>query len=208
MNTLASILAVGSTLVVLGCASTAPQSLTGFPFEMDGDTYVIVAAPGRPESANDLLRREDGRVALRARDFDQDGSLDTLLVGSLSLSEANAIYVHGIEQARARGLYRVREPPRMYVLPHEGGWLVVVSVASSGSSWSNRFVRYAPDGQIEEVYLDVDADGHLDDDENILVVPQQDYETVLKAARRDGRIETIGSRVRVRTSPTSDCQPR
>ena len=41
---------------------------------------------------NYLLLREGDTVVLRARDNNVDGVLDTLLVGTVSLDEANRIY--------------------------------------------------------------------------------------------------------------------
>jgi hypothetical protein len=45
---------------------------------------------------------------LRARDDDQDGRLDTLLSGDLSLENANSIYAVGIQQAYEQGQYQMR----------------------------------------------------------------------------------------------------
>lgn len=182
--------AVGLVFWGGGCA-TAPPPASVFPFLWEGAVYEIVAIRTGEEPVNDLVRRGRDRVVLRLRDRDQDGRLDTLLVGSMPISEANVIYAAGIEEARSRGAYRVHEPARTYTRREGGVRLVVWSVAEGGAGWSNRFARYDASGTAS-VYEDADADGRLDDAPE---AAQREYERVLEAGVRDGRVETVDSRV-------------
>ena len=90
-----------------GCTTTrnAP-SRSLFAFSYEGDTYEILSLviPTNGGS-NFLLLRQGERVVLRAQDEDQDGTLDTLLTGNLTLESANRIYAQGIAQAQAQGKY-------------------------------------------------------------------------------------------------------
>ena len=196
--TLRTLLFLGaSTALLLGCASTPPHAVPAFTFRVDGQTYGIAPTEQGAERANDLLALEDGRLRLRARDRDQDGRLDTLLVGAIALAEADAIYAHGLEEARQAGVYKEREPARTYTLHHLTRTLVVWSVAAGGSEWENRFVVYESSRR-GPVASDLDADGALDDHPRL----QDAYATALAAARRDGRIETVEDRIRVTPQET------
>lgn len=197
MRRLPLALPLGLAVLGLGCATTAPPPSSTFPFEIEGVTYEIVTARTASEPANDLLLRDGPVVLLRARDRDQDGSIDTVLVGDLALAEADAIYARGIEEARARGAFAVRAPARMYVLSLGASSYAVWSVASGGSEWSNRFVRYGPGGQPGPIYSDADADGQLDD---APAEVQALYEHALEAGRREEQIEVVGSRYHVRVT--------
>ncbi|PAP77422.1 hypothetical protein [Rubrivirga marina] len=181
-----------STALALGCASTSPNVVPAFTFDLDGHRYGIALAESGAERANDLVLLEDGRLRLRVRDRDQDGRLDTLLVGAIRLEEADAIYAHGIAEARAAGAYKEREPARTFSVRHLYRTLVVWSVASGGSDWENRFVVYE-NARRGPVASDVDSDGTLDDHPEL----QDDYVRALEAARREGRIETLEDRVRI-----------
>ena len=199
MTASAPLLALGFVALSLGCAPAAVPTGPSFAFEADGQRYEIVALRPASGSVNDLLRYDGGRVVLRARDRDQDGTLDTLLVGDVPLAGANAIYAQGIETARARGQARQKEPERTYVHVALGERLVLWSVAEGGSAWHNRFVRVGRDGQPGIVYLDTDADGRLDD--GAPDSAQASYALALDAGRREGKVEVVGSRLRISPRP-------
>ena len=185
--------------LVLGCASTAPQDGRAYAFEVDGQTYGIVRTGSETERANDLVLLNGGD-RLRARDRDQDGTIDTLLTGSLSLAEANAIYARGIAHAQAAGAYTQREPPRTFTMPDGARTLVVWTVAAGGSDWENRFAVY--EGlQDPRVFSDADADGILDD----APAGQAAYVRALTEGQRVGRVEVVEGRYRVRVlQPSGD----
>ena len=185
-------LLASSAALGLACATTALDTDGAFAFEVDGRTYGILGTGPAGERANELVSLE-GPVRLRARDRDQDGRLDTLLVGDLPLAEADAIYARGIAIARAAGAYAERVPPRTFATPDGPYTLVVWSVASGGADWENRFVMYEG-AQSGQVFVDADADGVLDDAPDA----QDAYARALSAGRRAGRVEVVDERYRVR----------
>ena len=202
MDTTASTMALAlAALSLLGCASSDLPASPSFVFDLDGVPYVIVAVGPASEPANDLVQLDGSRVLLRGRDLDQDGTLDTLLVGAVPLAVADAIYRRGIEAARARGVAQSREPSRLFELADAGSRLVVWSQAEGGSGWHNRLVRYGPSGQPGPVYVDTDADGRLDDGAPDRA--QSDYQRILEAGLREDRIERVDGRLRVRVQPTA-----
>lgn len=201
MDTHPRLVAVGLALLGAGCASTAPAGGSAFQFEWGGAIYEIVADRRSHEATNDLVQRNGATVALRARDRDQDGALDTLLVGALPLSEANAIYAAGIERACAARACRVQEPARTYTLTRLGERWVVWSIARGGSDWMNRFARYGADNEAD-IFADTDADGVLD--ATAPGAAQRAYHHLLDVGRREGRVERVGSRYRVLVASAPD----
>lgn len=92
-----------------GCETTSTLPRNTFTFTHEGRTYEIVGVDDSPEEGrNFLILREGSQILLRARDDEQDGHLDTLLSGNLSLEDANRIYAVGIQQAYAQGQYQTR----------------------------------------------------------------------------------------------------
>ena len=202
----APLLLMAAVTTGLGCASTARGPVSTFPFERDGVEYAVLAFELDRGRANDLVRLDGDRLAFRARDRDQDGTLDTVLVGTLSLPDANAIYLHGIATAQGAGRYQMREPDRTFTLRVPDGRLVVWSVAEGGTGWSNRLAQYDGDGHVAWVYVDADADGRLDgllpgavaEGQDVPAYAQAAYARVLEAGRRADQVESVDDRVRVR----------
>ena len=205
MTTRSLALLASSAALGLGCAKTAPDTGQAFAFEVDGRTYGIVGTGAQGERANELVLLE-GEGRLRARDRDQDGRLDTLLVGDLPLAEADAIYARGIAIARAAGAYAERLPPRTFSTPDGPYTLVVWSVAAGGADWENRFVMYEG-AQSGLVFVDADADGVLDGEIERESEAQTAYARALSAGLRATRVEVVEDRYRVRARSTPGGAP-
>jgi type 1 glutamine amidotransferase len=116
--------------LLLGCRTADPEgAVDRFRFAFEGRDYEILGVDGSDRGYNALVRREGDRLVLSAADTDQDGRLDTLLAGALSLPAADRIYADGIRQALAAGLYRERPadpaaeaPPAVLVFTRTAGW--------------------------------------------------------------------------------------
>lgn len=195
-------------LSVVGCSTTRPEPARhAFSFEHQGQTFDILSTDARMgEGGNVLVRREAGRFVFRAVDYDQDGLLDELMLGDLTLEEANEIYLVGIETARRRGKFGVRTPLRVY--ESQDGRYSIQSNVNGPSAWCNRFTRHALVEQHAFVALDVDGDGRLDRIQEGTVAlesAQTHYESVLDEGVRSGRIErrAIGFIVLPRTTVAS-----
>ena len=150
---------------VWGCRSTSlPAEVSQFSFFYDRLEYTIYSIrPVGGNPANYLLLREDARVVLRAKDDDLDGILDTLLVGDISLEEANAIYARGIAEAVLAGKYQTSEPIRIYVQEQEaGGTYTIQSYKETAGSLYNMFSIQGVERSDIAVFVDFRADGTLD----------------------------------------------
>ncbi len=189
----ATLLLVSALLILGGCSTTRSDiSRSIFTFSYQGDTYEIISLviPAKGGS-NFLLLRQDEQVLLRAKDQDQDGTLDTLLIGDMSLESANHIYAFGIAEAQARGKYKERVHTRRFTLARSGyTYIIQTYLLGSGGSY-NTFTLIEAITGAETVAVDADADGVLDEvdhGEKDLETSQNAYAMVLKEGLREGRI--------------------
>jgi hypothetical protein len=181
-------------LAIAGCASTSvPAGKTAYSFPCESDSCEIVGT-GTPSTggANFLVRRSGDRVILRAVDVDQDGTLDEVLQGQVSLQEANRLYSEGISAAMARGKCRTVNPLPTYSLTTDEGRYVVQGISAGDGDPFNRFFvteSSVPPRVLQ--FLDQGADGTLDVSEVGRVDPagyQDVYRLVLEAGIVEGTI--------------------
>ena len=197
------LLLIVSTWLSFGCSSTRSSPDGGdsrvYTFTHDGRSYDIYSLDTPTITPmNVLLRRAEGQVVLRARDDDQDGVLDTLLVGDLSLEAANTIYRAGIAQAMARGQLAQRLPAEVYRAVYEGGYYTVQTFRPDPDRVYNAFIVYDAVLQESAVLLDVNADGVLDTVQRGTITPadaQAAYEAVLRHGVEEGRLLQAEDRV-------------
>jgi hypothetical protein len=149
---------------LVGCGSSKQQALHySFEFVDGGNDYEIISVVESSDRGyNFLTRRENGRVVLSAKDEDQNGTIDSIVLGDLDLITANSIYRKGIETARARNRYRELHATRSFACIISGQNYVVNSLAADDEgSFYNTFVFSDGYGG-EVVAVDKDADGKLD----------------------------------------------
>ncbi len=95
--------------IVSSCATQkeiARKSIYSFNFE--GEQFQITSINTDSGEGFNFLSQIDnsGKTEFKARDFNQDGTLDIVLKGNLTLTKANEIYLAGINFARAEGNYK------------------------------------------------------------------------------------------------------
>lgn len=180
-------------LLLPACGGTSTVGRSVFHFDSDGETYEVVSLSlASGEGVNYLLHRDGDRVVLRARDEDQDGHIDQVLIGSLNLREADSLYGVGIAEAKRRGQYASREPARAYVVTLPEGIFCIRSILLDPGRWYNAFTVSNVDGSDEVFLLDTNADGVLDDTELDPVTMQRlqkQYRSILDEGLLQGRIE-------------------
>lgn len=195
--------ALVAALLAAGCTTTKPEARRGvFTFTHEGARYEIVSTvTSTGDGYNLLLLRDAGSVVLRAKDYDQNGTLDTLLTGETPLADADAIYAAGIAAARLQGSFSAHGATRTHQLTLDGQLYTVQTIAAGTARPFNRLVFVDATTGREHVYVDVDADGVLDrveKDDGAMEASQLVYEQVLDDGVRAGRIAQTDGRYVVR----------
>ena len=197
--------------LLAGCATTNEQTRKNvYTFNYDNLSYQIISInTSTGEGTNFLsLINEEGTEVLNARDLDQDGMLDVILKGSLSLEQANSIYVAGIINARLTGHYKEQNPLRSFEFIEDDILYIVRSYFIDESALHNMFIIHDETGVPASILEDLNADGTLDHIEKgsiSLEKAQPIYTDVLKKGVLKGRIEFINNTyiIQERMNPVS-----
>lgn len=192
MKTPFAIACLALALSIAGCSSTNTARKTHlFLFEHEGEEYQIISVVESSSAGHNYLTlREDGQLVLSAKDEDQDGILDSMVKGDMSLIAANDIYSVGIGLARDRGKYRELPGSRTFEIWQQGHTSTIRTTTTDSGSLSNTFVYFGVTGR-EIVALDDNADGTLDRivrGAANLEDSQKQYALALKEGVRLGRI--------------------
>lgn len=115
------------------------------------------------EGTNFLSEIDDtGEPLLKARDLDQNGTIDIILKGSWSLFEANLIYNEGIASAKAAGNITERTSLRTFEFQTPTNLFTIKSYSTGPQNVSNLFIILDKTTNGESIFLDSNADGQLE----------------------------------------------
>jgi hypothetical protein len=153
-------------LILAGCAATRPPvpSAGGYDFVYQEQTFRIESySPPGMIGYNQLVRREGDRVVLLALDREQNGSLDEIVRGSISLEEARRIYSYGLLEGTRRGLVRNMTWSNDFstVINHRT-CVLTTYVLAVGETYNKLTVVNTDIGRQEAVLIDLGADGSID----------------------------------------------
>ena len=188
---------VPAVLALTSCAARRPVvEVGGYYFDYEGRTYRIESVnPASKVGYNVLALREEGQDRVIGLDYDQDGILDGVVEGMITLPRAIEIYTAGIEEGERRGVVRSRIQTYEYrVIINNFTYVLVTYKLALGDGFNRLTILteyFAPE---EAVLLDLGADGGLDTIEKgtrELEHYQSLYDQVLDHGRRYGRIELI-----------------
>ncbi|MCC5914921.1 MAG: hypothetical protein JJU46_11140 [Balneolaceae bacterium] len=194
-------------LISCGTTKTGTES-TLFEFQVEDETYQIIGInTSDGEAVNDLVQREGREVTIWVRDSNQDGFMDLVLRGNITLEEANQIYHQGIRIAAEMGKYQQKEYPRSYLYDTDQYTFTIISVMGSRSEVNyNQFLIYSKQ-ELQEVRLyDRDMDGVLDsyyEDDPEYTTWQEQYRKTLDRGIADQRIERRDGRYVVKLRGSS-----
>ncbi|MFQ6112923.1 MAG: hypothetical protein ACE5NG_02410 [bacterium] len=202
-------LVVVISTIIHGCGSSATlrrNSTVGrISFDFNGRTYSIESVNPKSKSQlgyNLLVRREGQTILFKAVDKEQDGLLDELVIGDVSLEKAQEIYLEGLVAAETHGSIKKRDFPRVYRTSDELNRYELRTYILKLGEVYNKLTITKADGLKEEiVVLDLGADGTLDEIEKgqeSLGHCQQLYSEVLdrglkekKVAKTDGMYHVV-----------------
>lgn len=200
MGNTAYILAASLLLSCANLRSEPEQTVYRFKYG-DSDCQIVGSRAPGGERVNLLVGRENDQVVFRALDRDQNGMIDEVLQGDVSVEEANAIYAEGIAHSIRRGKYRERRVPMVYEVIDRGRIYIIRTHPEGDDSFRNTFTMYDRATGGEEAFEDADADGVLDaagEGQEEWQRNQELYVRVLEAGVRDGRIAKVCGRYIVR----------
>lgn len=95
-------------LMLCGCAHQKPKvSVSQYKFDFSDRTYRIrsISSGDKTESYNELIGEK-----FMVADYDQDRVIDCVLLGDVSLSEAQQIYDYGLNEVSKEKKLQVRNP--------------------------------------------------------------------------------------------------
>src|SRR6056297_1960228 len=194
MNVLKPFLLLISLFVVMGCASSEPRSESSkFEFQFEEKTYEIIGFTSSDgESLNDLVLRDDREIVFWARDDNQDGAMDRVMRGEISLERANEIYRAGIRLADEQGKYQQKPHPRTFEFVEDQYIYTLVSVVGDSEDSYNLFAVYNVETKVEVKMRDSNRNGQLDEDQfehEEYIQWQRLYELALEKGLDEGRIQ-------------------
>jgi hypothetical protein len=154
-----------SICLLYGCAHQQPQlSASQYKFTLKDENYRLrsISSTYRTESYNELVGEN-----FLAADFDQDGILDRILLGEVSLAEAQRIYEYGLDRVTKENKLQVRIPSVNRYVHESNDFLVeIISFRPANAPPLNEFkiIDQRPSACPESVIsVDQNADGTLDD---------------------------------------------
>jgi hypothetical protein len=186
------------TILTAGCRTFGPKvEIGGYGFSYEGREYRIESVtPSYSEGYNILSLRDGDNLVLKGIDKEQDGQLDELLVGRISLDEARKIYREGILEGERRGYLRKRTFAREYKTTDSiNDYILATYILATGEVYNKLTINRKHSFGDSVTVFDQDADGQLDRIESgfeSLSTYQKYYDEVLDRGLKDRKIVKSG----------------
>ena len=179
--------------ILTNCGPARPRiEIGGYDFIYQGQTYRIESvALNFAEGYNLLLRKEGECLVFKATDKEQDGVLDRVDIGDISLENARMIYQEGLSAGDKLGKVKRKTVTRDYRIVLDGRSIMMVTYILALGGIYNKLIiddRF----QRESIVIDEDSDGIIDGVEkgqDSLDNYQKLYDRVLGQGVKQGRIE-------------------
>jgi len=191
---------VAAAMVLLGCAANRPViEIGGYDFDFEGETYRIASInPSSMVGYNILALKEGDQHVTMGLDKDQDGILDGVVEGVISLRKAREIYQAGIAEGERLGRVKSRVLTQEFItVINQYTYILVTSHLALGEVSNKLTVLAAPFAPEEAILLDLDADGRLDRIEKgrwDLEHYQDVYDQVIERGLMSGRVIQSGGK--------------
>jgi hypothetical protein len=185
---------------IAGCRTSGPKvEIGGYGFSYEGKEYRIESVtPSYSEGYNILSLRDGNNLLIKGIDKEQDGQLDELQVGKITLDEARKIYREGILEGERRGYLRKRTFAREYKASDPmSDYVLATYILATGEVYNRLTISRKQVFGDPDVIFDTDADGQIDRIEQgfeALSSYQKTYNDVLERGLKDRRIVESGKR--------------
>jgi len=153
------------SLALFSCAAHQPEfTISQYRFSLNDQIYRIrsISFVNKSDSYNEVIGE-----TFMALDYDQDGVLDVLVMGEISLQEAQAIYQQGIRDVMRENKLLVKNRDiRVYAMEKNRIKYEIITFGPADASAFNEFkvTDNRPIIKPEQLILiDHNADGILDD---------------------------------------------
>jgi hypothetical protein len=160
-----TVTAAAFAALLQGCAPSGPKvEIGGYTFTYDGREYRIESVtPSYSEGYNILTQREGDRLRFKGIDKEQDGQLDELTIGDVSLDEARNIYREGILEGERRGYLKKRTFAREYRTSDSFyDYELATYILATGEIYNKLTLSKIQAFLETSVVIDQDADGGID----------------------------------------------
>ncbi|MGB5896072.1 MAG: hypothetical protein WBG58_17995 [Ignavibacteriaceae bacterium] len=132
-------------------------------FYSGGNEYTIMSFLSTDAIGyNVLMREENNKVIIKGIDKQQDGELDEVQEGDISLADANKIYADGLAAAKEMGMLKQRDFERYYNFSDKiYDYEIRTYILAHGDNY-NLFAARKKIGNNVIIMMDEKADGLLD----------------------------------------------
>ncbi len=187
---------VSIVLLLSACRPRGPViEFGGYSFQYRGKECRIESiTPDYMEGYNVLTMRVKDQLVMKALDRDQDGVLDEIVSGDLSVDEAGRIYAEGLQEGERRHLIKTRPVTREYRTSDALSECVLTTyLLALGDIYNKLSIIRFNNFHNPTVLVDSDADGTLDLIEKGPGTAgefQSLYSLILDKAKRENKIIT------------------
>ncbi|MFH1212987.1 MAG: hypothetical protein V1681_02785 [Candidatus Neomarinimicrobiota bacterium] len=200
------IVLIGFCLTALSfydCAASRPQSsVSQYQFNLNEQVFRIrsINSSNKSECCNELI---GGKFL--AIDFDQDRIIDKIIVGTVSLSEAQKIYDYGLEILfRENRIKELNPENHKYVQESSEFWFEIKSFQPANAKSFNEFKTVNKKQLVNPetiVAIDYESDGTLDEilkGTITLEKVQAQYSEVIKSGLEKDKLIKTGNTILVK----------
>jgi len=185
---------VAISIIIMGCVTTHKNvEIGGYSFTLGDKTYYIQSiTPRTKEGYNILIQKEGKKTVFKGIDKEQDGILDKVLIGNISLEKAREIYKKGIELGRTGGHVKKRTFERTYSTSDMlNNYILRTYILALGEVYNKLSIIKKQTTIVEAIVVDLGANGNLNKIEKgteNLKDYQKLYNKVLERGVREGKI--------------------
>jgi len=194
-------IAILSLALLAGCATTKIQSGNyKFNFNYDGRKYNIKSYNPENQIGYNILNYNNGKsVTFSAVDLEQDGYIDKIINGTVSVNFAQSVYKAGLARGRMAGAVRKRYNDRIYNYSDGNNFYSLHTYELAIGKVYNKMIISERDSPFfKKIITDSNADGVLNviekDGGNDLKFYQRYYSDLIAMGMEAGKVIKTGNK--------------